>query len=76
MDTFNEVDQDTPSEVELIGRDPLEQLAYKLVDPTLQYLHASGISYSYVEESLEDGTPCHSNLMSLSWAQHTEADIK
>lgn len=76
MHLFDEAGQDAPPEIELIARDPLELIALKLVDPTLQYLYKDDISYEYTSECLDDGTPCSSNLMSSTYAKETEASIR
>ena len=65
-----------PEPREIICRDPLELLCLKCVDPTLQFINGGDIQYSYVEETLHDGTPCASNLMSSQWAKQTESEIK
>ena len=65
-----------PAPREIICRDPLELLCLKCVDPTLQFINGGDIQFSYLEETLHDGTPCASNLMSSLWAKQTEREIK
>jgi hypothetical protein len=76
MHLFDEPGHDTPVAIELIARDPLELIAYKLVCPTTQYINKEQYQYSYVAETLDDGTTCHSNLMSSNFAKYSEQVIK
>jgi hypothetical protein len=76
MDLFFESGHPRPVEIELIGRDLLELVAYKLVDPTLQYIHSESLQYEYKAQTMDDGTPCYSNLMSSRYAKYTEEDIR
>jgi hypothetical protein len=76
MDLFDEPGQQRPLGVNLIARDLLELVALKLVCPTTQFINASEVQYEYASESLRDGTPCTSNLMSSNFAKYSERTIK
>jgi len=79
MHLFNEPGNETPPPVELIGRDLIELIAYKMVCPTTMYINADHVQLSTFAEELSDGegrnTPCHSDLMTSPWAKFTEAAI-
>ena len=75
MNSFKEM-SGMKSYVELIGRDPLELIAYKLVDPTLMFLFKDDIQFEYKKETLLGGEVCFSNLMSSNYAKCTESNIK
>lgn len=76
MGAFNEGGCKPPAEIEIIARDPLELVAQALVDPTIQYIHCDDCVYEYTPQTLEDGTPCWSSIMSSEFAKHTQAAIR
>ena len=65
-----------PQMIELLGRDPIELISYKLIYPTLMYLYKDHIQFNYKRENLENGEVCYSNLMSSSYAKNSEKEIK
>ncbi len=71
---MNEIDKNinVPDYIDLIGRDPIELIAYKLVDPTLMFLFKNELQFEYKSESLDDGTIRYSNSMSSEYAKWTE----
>ena len=75
---MNEMEEmgDIPDTIELLGRDPIELISYKLIDPTLMYLYKDHIQFEYKCESLENGNVCYSNLMSSSYAKYSEKEIR
>jgi hypothetical protein len=76
MDLFDEPGHSRPVDIELIGRNPIALVAYKLVDPTLMYIHMDSLQWEYQEETLSDGTPCHTNMMSSDYAKYTQEEIR
>ena len=78
MHLFNEPGNETPPPVELIARDLIELVAYKMVCPTTMYVNADHVQLEAFAEELYDGTnyfPCHSDLMTSPWAKSTQAAI-
>jgi hypothetical protein len=75
---MNEMEEmgDIPEVFELLGRDPMELIAYKLIDPTLMLLYKDHIQFNYKRETLDNGKECFSNLMSSLYAKNTEEEIK
>ena len=40
-----------PQMIELLGRDPIELISYKLIDPTLMYLYKDHIQFNYKRDT-------------------------
>ena len=75
MDEWNSVGV-APVPVQIIARDPYEVIAYKLIDPTLQYGWKDSILYESTLIHVGDNIECSNDLMTTSWARCTEANVR
>ena len=76
MHLFNEPGIDRLPPVVLIARDPLELIASKLACPSTMFINGAHVQFEYAAETLQDGTPCVSNLMSSDYAKHSQDAIR
>ena len=61
-----------PEEVFIRVRDPVEMLAYKLIDPQIMFEQKDSIKlHSRYTTKNDNGDICPGNLMSTKWAKDT-----
>ena len=65
-----------PNQIVIRYKDPIELIAYQLVDPIIQFGWKDDIKYEYVEVRNYRNEKVFSDLMATDWAKNTQDAIR